>query len=179
MIGVGPFGVEPDRFGEIGNSAVEIALFTVRIAAIIKVIVPGLFGVDPDRLCVIGDGAVVVAFGGIGEATTVIGVGVFGVEPDRFGEIGDGAVVVGLGVFARDSCFPLIYHKAGAGAFMLAFEEIGGAAVVVSHGAVSRAFAPVIDDVRAAGDLRIALSLGACLQVLLAGGLRRRQGEGR
>ena len=60
VIGISIVGIEPDRFGEVGDRAIVVFLFPVCLAAVVKG--NGAVGRKPDRLVEVGDGALVLAF---------------------------------------------------------------------------------------------------------------------
>src|SRR5262249_8107605 len=86
--------VEADRFGEVGDGAIEIAHFLVRDGTLIVAL--GCPRFEPDRLVIVGNGAVIVALAAPRSGAVVQRTEVLRIEPDRDGVPGDGAIEVAL-----------------------------------------------------------------------------------
>src|SRR5215472_12241626 len=61
VVGLGEFGIEPDRLAEVGDGALVVTPGAVRVASVD--VGEKVLGIDSDRLAEVGDGAGVVAPG--------------------------------------------------------------------------------------------------------------------
>jgi hypothetical protein len=77
VIGRAVFGIEPDRFGVIGNRVIGVFLDEVNVAAVDEGF--DVIGIEPDCLVIVRDGAVVVLFNGVGVTAVVEGKSVIGI----------------------------------------------------------------------------------------------------
>jgi hypothetical protein len=93
------FWVEFDRLGEVGKSALIVAVPSIGIPA--SPVTGGKFRIDLDRLVRVGDSSIAIAFAPVGSAASHVGVGISRIDLDRIVLVGDGAIEIALPPIAR------------------------------------------------------------------------------
>src|SRR6202035_1353425 len=73
VVGIGVFGVEPDRIGVLGDRAVNVALSAAGVAQIVVGI--GVFRIEPNRINIVPNCVIEVAFSRERDAPIIVGDG--------------------------------------------------------------------------------------------------------
>lgn len=184
------FRIETSSLRVVGRGASVVAAGMPDIAAV--AVGKRIVRIDVDRLRIISDGAFVIAFFTMDIAAIIVSGGTVRIKPDGDVIICERALAVSLVPPSRPAivvsesvlrielyCFGVI----GDRAIVIALDVPCGAAAVVGYASIAITLADVIDDMRAAGDRAIRISmLHAVIVIVLARGKGRRaydkDGEG-